>query len=99
MGRTSGSGFALVKVLHSEMGNVGDYLVFCSGVACYALRRKAQHGSRGDYLVFCRGVACYARNSVRNACRRRGVNHHSAPLVRIAGVARYTPTEEGKTKD
>ncbi len=70
--------------------------VFRRGAACYALRRKAQHGSRGDYLVFCRGVACYARNSVRNACRRRGVNHHSAPLVRIAGVARYAPTEEGK---
>ena len=66
---------------------------FCRTAACYALRRKAH---KKAMAVFCRGVACYARNSVRNACRRRGVNHHSAPLVRIAGVARYAPTEEGK---
>ena len=39
------------------------------------------------FPLFGRGVACYARNSVRNACRRRGVaitgmgvNHHSAPF-------------------
>ena len=29
------------------------------------------------------------RPHLGTTCRRRGVNHHSAPLVRIAGVARY----------
>ena len=49
--------------------------------------------------VSCRGVACYARNSAQRAAYFSSVcsvNHHGAPKARVAGVARYAPTEEGK---
>ena len=49
----------------------------------------------------CRGVACYARTSAQRAAlsdENCGVNHHSVALPRIAGVARYAPTEEGKER-
>ena len=43
----------------------------------------------------CRGAACYAmRRKAHQGVR--GVNHPSVALPRIAGVARYTPTEEGE---
>ena len=55
----------------------------CRGVACYALRRKAQRGVRGDYLVFRRGVACYARNSAQRAAHGVSVGaQHATPEPR-----------------
>ena len=52
------------------------------------------------FPLFGRGVACYARNSVRNACRRRGVaitgmgvNHHSAPFGANCGRKHATPLQ------
>ena len=68
-----------------------------------ALRRVGASGERVVEDVgkgSCRGVACYTRTSAQRAAgvdNIRGVNHHSVALPRIAGVARYAPTEEGKT--
>ena len=58
--------------------------------------RVVEDGRKGS----CRGVACYTRTSAQRAAgvdNIRGVNHPSVALPRIAGVARYAPTEEGKT--
>ena len=68
-----------------------------------ALRRVGASGERVVEDVgkgSCRGVACYTRTSAQRAAlsdENCGVNHHSVALPRIAGVARYAPTEEGKT--
>ena len=59
---------------------------------------NSEHSSHSG-MGSCRGVACYARTSAQSAAmsdENCGVNHPSVALPRIAGVARYAPTEEGK---
>ena len=83
----------------------------CRGVACYArtsaqraaMFEESQEGSEHashSGMGSRRGVACYARTSAQSAAlfnENCGVNHPSVALPRVAGVACYAPTEEGKT--
>ena len=70
-------------------GHLTFRILPCRGVACYTRNsaRRAAYGVR-------RGAACYALRLTAHRCVR-GVNHHSVALPRVAGVARYAPTEEG----